>query len=218
MPDDCSTTVPACDHFRGMAVDAATDLSDDDLMARFAAGDSYAARQLAIRHTPRVLSVSYRVLGDYSEAEDVAQEAMLRLWQMAGDWRPGVARVSTWLFRVATNLSLDRLRQRRRRLRHFSGEDRSNTANDVNEIEDNSTGAEQKLLETDRANALHAALANLPERSRAAVILRHIEQLSNPEIAEILNTSVEAVESLTARGRRSLAKQLLEQREEIGLS
>lgn len=218
MPDDCATTVPACDHSRGVAVDATTDLSDDDLMARFAIGDTCAARQLAVRHTPRVLSVSYRVLGDYSEAEDVAQEAMLRLWQMASDWRPGVARVSTWLYRVATNLSLDRLRQRKRRLRYSSGEDRSNTATDVNEIADVSASAEQKLLETDRANALHGALATLPERCRVAVTLRHIEQLSNPEIADILNTSVEAVESLTARGRRSLAKQLLKQKEEIGLS
>ena len=199
-------------------MDAATDLSDDDLMARFAVGDTYAARQLAHRHTPRVLSVSYRLLGDYSEAEDVAQEAMLRLWQMAGDWRPGVARVSTWLYRVATNLSLDRLRHRKRRLRYSSGEDLGNKAVDINEIEDNSAGAEQKLMETDRANALHVALATLPERCRVAVTLRHIEQLSNPEIADILNTSVEAVESLTARGRRSLASQLLKQKDEIGLS
>ena len=218
MPDDCAATGSACNHSRGVAVNATTELSDDELMARFAVGDIGAARLLATRHTPRVLSLSYRVLGDYSEAEDVVQEAMLRLWQIAGDWRPGVARVSTWLYRVATNLSLDRLRQRKRHMRYSSGEDTNGATVDVNEIRDNAAGPEQKLLDADRAKALHAALATLPERCRVAVTLRHLEQLSNPEIADIMGTSVEAVESLTARGRRTLAKRLLGQREEIGFS
>lgn len=216
MPDDRTATGSACNHSRGVAVDATTELSDDELMARFAVGDTRAARLLAIRHTPRVFSLSYRVLGDYSEAEDVVQEAMLRLWQIAGDWRPGVARVSTWLYRVATNLSLDRLRQRKRQMGYSSGEDANGATVDVNEVRDSAAGAEQKLLDADRANALHAALAALPERSRVAVTLRHLEQLSNPEIADIMGTSVEAVESLTARGRRTLAKRLLKQKEEIG--
>ncbi len=216
MPDGRAATGSACNHPRGVAVDATTELSDDELMARFAVGDTRAARLLAIRHTPRVLSLSYRVLGDYSEAEDVVQESMLRLWQIAGDWRPGVARVSTWLYRVATNLSLDRLRQRKRQMGYSSGEDANGATVDVNEIRDSAAGAEQKLLDADRANALHGALAALPERSRVAVTLRHLEQLSNPEIADIMGTSVEAVESLTARGRRILAKRLLKQKGEIG--
>ena len=216
MPDGRAATGSACNHSRGVAVDATTELSDDELMARFAVGDTRAARLLAIRHTPRVLSLSYRVLGDYSEAEDVVQEAMLRLWQIAGDWRPGVARVSTWLYRVAMNLSLDRLRQRKRQMGYSSGEDANGATVDVNEVRDSAAGAEQKLLDADRANALHGALAALPERSRVAVTLRHLEQLSNPEIADIMGTSVEAVESLTARGRRILAKRLLKQKEEIG--
>ena len=215
-PDGRAATGSACNHSRGVAVDATTELSDDELMARFAVGDTRAARLLAIRHTPRVLSLSYRVLGDYSEAEDIVQEAMLRLWQIAGDWRPGVARVSTWLYRVATNLSLDRLRQRKRQMGCSSGEDAIGATVDVNEIRDSAAGAEQKLLDADRANALHGALAALPERSRVAVTLRHLEQLSNPEIADIMGTSVEAVESLTARGRRILARRLLKQKGEIG--
>ncbi len=199
-------------------MDVMTELSDDDLMVRLATGDMGAARQLALRHTSRVLSMSYRVLGDHGEAEDVAQEAMLRLWQIAGDWRPGVSRVSTWLYRVGMNLSLDRLRQRKRQSGVTNGERITHAEVDVNEIKDMSPGVEQRLQETDRAKALHEALAELPERSRIAVTLRHLEQLSNPEIAEIMDTSVEAVESLTARGRRALASRLLKHKESLGLN
>jgi len=188
-----------------MAFDLPDDTSDEDLLARFAAGEAAAARALTLRLTPVALRVAQRMLGDAAEAEDVAQEAMLRLWRIAPDWRPGVARVSTWLYRVTVNLCTDRLRRRRGVALEAAGE-----------VVDGTPAAVSTLIEADRAAALEAALMSLPERQRQAVVLRHIEGLSNPEIADILGIGVEAVESLTARGRRALAALLAGRREELG--
>ncbi len=186
-----------------MALDAASQRDDDTLLRAYAAGDAVAARALTLRHGPRILALARRMLGDAAEAEDVVQEAMLRLWRGAADWRPGEAGVGAWLHRVATNLCLDRLRRRRTvtgELPDRAGEGASVLAG---------------LARADRAAALHAALATLPERQRAAIVLRHLEELGNPEIAARLGVSVEAVESLLARGRRALAAQLVPQRADL---
>ncbi len=181
-------------------------LSDDALMVLFAKGDAGAARVLTARLLPRVLSHAARVLGDRVEAEDVAQEAMLRLWRAAADWQPGGAKPSTWLYRVTANLAVDRLRK--------SG--RAVGLDDGPEPEDDAPGPEDRLQRAGRMVALDAALARLPERQRQAVVLRHVEGLSNPEISEVLGIGVEAVESLTARGKRALAKRLAGQKEALG--
>ncbi len=190
---------------RTEALDAERDVPDDELIRLHAAGDPSAARALTMRHAPRVLSLARRMLGDAAEAEDVAQEAMLRLWRIAPDWRPGEAGIATWLYRVATNLCLDRLRRRR-----TDGEA-------SHEIPDASPSAMERLARDDRAAALHAALADLPDRQSAAIVLRHLEERGNPEVAAILGVSVEAVESLLARGRRALAARLAPLREELEL-
>lgn len=191
-----------------MPLDDLSDLPEEALLARYAAGDRMAARALVLRLSPRLLSYVYRMLRDRAEAEDVVQEALLRLWRMAPEWRSGEARVTTWLYRVATNLVTDRLRARHRH--------RGTALDDAPEPADGAPGAVAQLIEADRMAALEAALARLPERQRQAVILRHLEGLSNPEIATILEIGVEAVESLTARGKRALAAALAGQRAELG--
>lgn len=191
-----------------MPRDTLAPLSDDALLVLYANGDRDAARHLTHRLAPRVMAYAMRVLNDRPEAEDVAQEAMLRLWRIAPEWRQGEAQVTTWLFRVATNLATDRLRKRIRR--------RAAALDDTPEVADDQPGAVQSLIETDRMAALQNALDQLPERQRQAVVLRHIEGLSNPEIAEILGIGVEAVESLTARGKRTLTAILAGRREELG--
>ncbi|MDF0602889.1 RNA polymerase sigma factor [Psychromarinibacter sp. C21-152] len=189
-----------------MALDALSDVSDEALLVAYGNGDRAAARALTLRLTPRVLGYAARILGgDRAEAEDVAQEAMLRLWRQAPAWRQGEAKVTTWLYRVVTNLCTDRLRKRR-------GQD----LDSIPEPEDDRPGAEAGLQETARARALDAALQTLPERQRQAVVLRHIEGFSNPEIAEVMDIGVEAVESLTARGKRALAAELAPRRAELG--
>lgn len=181
--------------------------SDDALLVLFSNGDQDAARKLTLRLGPRCLSVAMRVLGDRAEAEDVAQEAMMRLWRIAPDWRQGEAKVSTWLYRVTMNLCLDLKRRKR---------SKSVAIDDVPEPADPSKSVPDQMQDTARADALQAALMQLPDRQRQAVVLRHIEDLSNPEIAGIMNISVEAVESLTARGKRALAAALAGRREELG--
>lgn len=191
-----------------MPLDDLSDLDDAALLARYATGDRMAARALTLRFTPRVLGYAARLLGDRAEAEDVAQEAMLRLWRIAPDWRSGEAQVATWLYRVVTNLVTDRARMRRRRP--------ATSLEDAPEIGDGQPGVEMRLMAADRLAALDAALACLPDRQRQAVVLRHIEGLANPEIAEILGIGVEAVESLTARGKRALAAALAGRRADLG--
>lgn len=185
----------------------AGDTSDDALLAAYGRGDGRAARRLTDRLLPPVWRIARRLLGDDAEAEDVAQDAMLRLWRVAPDWRPGEAKVTTWLYRVTVNLCMDRLRKPGRR---------GVALDAVAEPEDDAPGAAARLIDADRAAALEAALLDLPERQRQAVVLRHLEGLANPEIAEIMEIGVEAVESLTARGKRGLAALLGGRREELG--
>jgi RNA polymerase sigma factor (sigma-70 family) len=192
-----------------MAFDQASDVPDEALLVLYANGDPAAARELASRHLPRVMGFAARMLGgDRAEAEDVAQEAMLRLWRIAPEWRQGEAKVSTWLYRVVTNLCTDRLRGKKRR--------RAVGLDDAPDVEDGARSVEATLVENDRINALHAALETLPDRQRQAVVLRHIEGLTNPEIAEVMEIGVEAVESLTARGKRSLTAAMAGRRAELG--
>ena len=98
-----------------MPFDAIEDLPDEALLARFAGGDAAAARVLTLRLTPRVMAHAFRLLGNRAEAEDVTQEAMLRLWKQAPAWRDGEAKVTTWLYRVVANLCIDRQRRARGR-------------------------------------------------------------------------------------------------------
>ncbi|MCV2868794.1 RNA polymerase sigma factor [Defluviimonas sp. WL0002] len=181
------------------------DCADDDLLRLYGAGDPAAVRMLTDRLAPLAYRVALRMLGDAFEAEDIAQEAMLRLWRAAPGWQSGGAKVSTWLYRVVANLATDRLRRRR-----------AAPLADAPDVADGQQSALAALVERDRAAALNEALLRLPERQRQAVVLRHLEGLGNPEIAEIMEVGVEAVESLTARGRRALAAALSGRREGLG--
>ncbi|WP_306153108.1 RNA polymerase sigma factor [Roseovarius sp. MMSF_3281] len=182
------------------------DVSDEAMLVLFANGDPAAARALTLRLTPRAFGHAMRLLGNRAEAEDVAQEAMLRLWRVAPEWRQGEAKVTTWLYRVVANLCTDRLRR--------SG--RGVALEAVPEPEDDARGPHERMQEAARLDALQDGLNILPERQRQAVVLRHIEGLSNPEIADVMEISVDAVESLTARGKRALSAVLEGRREELG--
>ncbi len=190
-----------------MAFDDPALVSDDALLLLFARGDRSAALMLTERLGPRVLSQAWRMLGDRTEAEDVTQEAMMRLWKIAPDWRTGEARVSTWLYRVTANLCTDRLR--RRRVVPMD-------AADLPEQADPAAPVHEQMTQRARMDALQQALNQLPDRQRQAVVLRHVEELGNPEIAEIMEISTEAVESLTARGKRALARLLSDRRDDLG--
>lgn len=191
-----------------MPRDTLSEISDEALLVLYANGDRDAARLLTQQLLPRLVGYAGRMLADRTEAEDVAQEVMLRLWQMAPGWRQGEARLSTWAYRVANNLCTDRLRRLRVR--------RAEALDGVPEPASAAASVVADLMQRDRMAALEAGLAALPDRQRQAVVLRHLEGLTNPEIAEILQIGVEAVESLTARGKRSLTALLAGQRAELG--
>lgn len=169
------------------------DAPDAALLVAYANGDPSAAQVLTRRLLPRVLAQATRMLLDQTEAEDVAQDALMRLWKIAPDWRQDEAQVSTWLYRVVANLCTDRLRKRR-----------GVPLDQIAEPADPQRGVEVQMQDTARLRALSDALAQLPDRQAQAVSLRHLQGMGNPEIAEIMDISVRSVESLTARGKRAL--------------
>jgi len=166
---------------------------DEALLARVAEGDHAAVRALVARKLPRLMSLGQRMLGDAAEAEDVAQEAFLRVWKQAPRWRPGRAKFDTWLHRVALNLCYDRLRRRREIVTDAPPE----------QI-DPARSAEHGLVAQGAVARVAAAVAALPERQREAIVLCHYQELGNIEAAAVMGVSVEALESLLGRGRRAL--------------
>ena len=189
-----------------MALGISQNQRDAELLARFSKGDRAAALALTSRLAPVVFAQAFRMLGDRAEAEDVTQESLLRLWKAAPGWDATRAKITTWLYRVTSNLCIDCLRKSNR-----------NSGDEVPEVADETPGIDRKLQATARAQALQHALQTLPDRQRQALILRHIEDLSNPEISDIMEISVEAVESLVSRGRRALASTLAPQKKALGL-
>lgn len=177
--------------------------ADAALVARVGAGDSAACRSLMDAHLGRIHGFAWRMLGDAGDAEDVAQEAFLRLWRQAGRWR-AEARVGTWLHRVAHNLCVDRLRKRR----GDSGDQPPN-------LPDPAPGPAAERHRAQVARSIEAALARLPERQRAAIALVHYQELGNIEAADIMGVSVEAMESLLSRGRRGLRESLAGMRDDL---
>jgi RNA polymerase sigma-70 factor (ECF subfamily) len=170
---------------------------DTDLVVRAGQGDRAAAQALMARHLPKMLTLARRMLGDPAEAEDAVQETFLRLWTHASRWQPGKAKFETWLYRVTMNKCYDRLRRRT-----------PGKLDEAAEVADPTPTADKILENAGMASEIEAALAALPERQRAAILLCHHQECGNIEAAEILGISVEALESLLARGRRTLRARL----------
>jgi RNA polymerase sigma-70 factor (ECF subfamily) len=179
----------------GAAVKAASGETEDEsaLLVRVAEGEAQAFRALVDRHLPTVVAIARRMLRDDAEAEDVAQETLLRLWRNAASLELGEGGVRPWLRRVAANLCIDRVRaQKNTTLGHTLPE----------EVEP--AGQVTRLAERELGRRVDAALKALPERQRLALTLFHYEGMSQIEVGEVMGISDEAVESLLARARRTL--------------
>ena len=146
-----------------------------------------------------MLSLAERMTGNAADADDIVQEAFVKVWKMAPDWRPaGEARFSTWLYRVVLNLCLDRRR------RGFS-----TSLEDVVEPADTGPGGYEAALARQRHDMIVAAMMKLPARQRVALSLYYFSELSSPDIARVLGLSRSTIESLLVRGKRKLRKTLI---------
>jgi RNA polymerase sigma-70 factor (ECF subfamily) len=182
------------------------DSGDDELLRGVAAGDRWALRRLMDRHGSAMLALAERTTGNAADADELVQEAFLKVWTMAPRWRAdGGALFSTWLYRVVLNASLDR---RRRRPLHALDE--------AGDLADPAAGGLELAVASQRQSVLRGALAELPERQRAALVLHYFGETSAPEAARILNLSLSAMESLLVRGKRAL-RQALARRGVTGL-
>lgn len=177
---------------------------DAALLEKAAAGDMVSFTALVDRHLPAMLAIARRMLRDDAEAEDVAQDAMLRLWRSSGRLEIGAYGARPWLRRVVSNLCIDRVRA-----------GRNTTVTD--EVPEQARPAQQELtIERNEASArVDAALKELPERQRLALVLFHYEGLSQIEIGKTMSISDEAVESLLSRARRSLKTALASEWQEL---
>jgi RNA polymerase sigma-70 factor (ECF subfamily) len=171
--------------------------ADRATMAAIAAGDDRAFARLAAEETPRLLRFARMLLAGTAEAEEVVQEALLRLWRQAETWQ-ATGRVSTWLHQVTYRLSIDIIRRRQV----------SVPIDADTELEDEIPAPDAGLLRADDVRAVRAALAVLPERQRTALVLFHFQEMGQTEAAAVMGVGERAFESLLARARRSLRNAL----------
>lgn len=178
---------------------AVSPLTDTILMERIGAGDAGAFALMVERHSATLYRLALRMLADSHDAEDVVQECFTRLWQQAPRWRSFGAGPVGWLYRIAVNLCYDR----HRRLRVVA------PADDLPDRIDESPLADNLIEAGDTCRAVARALADLPERYRAALVLCYYEGLSNAAAAEVLELNLKALESLLFRARRQMRNLLL---------
>jgi len=190
--------------------------SDEELIARVAGGDRVAFDQLVRRYYRKIYATCFRLLNNREEAEDAVQDVFLKIYRNASSFKQE-KRFSTWVYRVAVNHCLNRLRwKKKRRWLSLDGFVRKN-----NEVENDARlgdfveekdvlQPDEQLLRQERAWAVRKAIAALPEQQRVAVILHRYEGLSYKEIAEVMGTSVSSVEARLHRAKVALAKKLVE--------
>jgi RNA polymerase sigma factor (sigma-70 family) len=167
--------------------------TDDAVMARIALRDSAALRLASDRHAAALWRIAYRMLGDAAEAEDVAQEALLKLWSHGDRWKPGGSGIAAWLKTVTVNQCLDRLRRKR-----FTSDE------SPPERADEAPQADKQMEQDEGRDAVKHCMEKLPERQRAAVVLTYYEEHANQHAAALLAMQIKAFESLLFRARASL--------------
>jgi RNA polymerase sigma-70 factor (ECF subfamily) len=179
----------------------------EELMARTAEGDEYAFEVLVRRHQTSVLNLVYRYVGDKTMARDLAQEVFIRVWRAAKRYE-AKAKFTTWIYRITANLCFNELKSFGKRKLLFGGSpgEEGQTRDEGSNV---SPSAEDLLLAEERSRQISDALQSLPENQRMALILKRYDNLSYHEIANIMECSVSAVESLLGRAKRELQGKLI---------
>ena len=182
---------------------APTDENSRDilLMERIGAGDHRAFRELVERHQNAIVGTVAKMLGNASEAEDIAQQVFLRVWRHAKRYRPD-AKFTTYLFTITRNLVFNESRRKKRR-NEVSADEREENSHTLIPADPNRQ-PDSELLQEELRQAVDKAIASLPEPQRMAVVLRRYEQMPYEEIARVLDVSISAVKSLLFRARAAL--------------
>lgn len=194
---------PASAGVPAAAADASA-YTDDALLLRVCERDETAFAELVQRHLRPVHTYLLRMTRSCAEAEDLAQETFLRIWQKASAYKPGKVRATTWIHTIAHNLCVDGFRRHGAKVGQFAGSELSYQPGGRNELIDTGSDPFLQHSATETRSALLAALGALPESQRAAFVLCQMQAFSNAQAAEILGVNVRALESLLARARRTL--------------
>jgi RNA polymerase sigma-70 factor (ECF subfamily) len=173
------------------------DGTDEVLMLRVGQGDRPAFQLLVQRHLPRSMALARRITTSASDAEEIAQEAFLRVWTSAPRWRAEGAAFRTWLYRIVVNLCLDRGRRKPFMPLEEAGDPLDPAPDALTVLEQQET-----------ARRVAEAVEALPDRQRAALVLSYYEGMSNADAAAVLGVSVSGLEALLVRARRALRGRL----------
>ena len=174
-----------------------------ETIRRASSGDRVAMHSLVTAHDRTIFALAFRMVTNAQDAEDITQEAFVRLWKILPNWRPD-AKLSTWLHRVTLNLCFDHLRKKRPVLFETPPEQ-----------VDSSPRPDEKLQQNQTGRIVAKAIAKLPDRQKAAITLTALQGHSNKEAADVMDVKLAALESLLARARRTLKKQLVEMKEAL---
>lgn len=178
---------------------------DEALLGKAALGDQRAFRALMARHMGRTIRLAESILGGRADADDIAQEAFIRVWRGAASFDPTVARFTTWLYRIVLNLAIDRSRR-----------PRGDPIETAEQVATDEPGALAGLIAKEEQHAVAASVSQLPARQRAAIALFHFDELSGREAAAAMDMTEKAFESLLTRARATLKQRVLGERPLLG--
>ena len=176
------------------------DLTDDELLSQLAADDKLAFQELTTRYLDKICRLAYRIIRNRQDAEDVAQDVFVTVWNHRGQWKAGEASFSTWVYRVATNRSIDHQRKRRTDTVEL-------TANEEL-IESDDASADDLVSNRETQEILLACLKELPEKQMLALLYFYYEEMEIAEICTRLEATEDSVRSLLKRGKASMRELL----------
>jgi len=180
---------------------------DVRLMERIRTGDMEAFRELVEAHEKRVVNTISRMLSDEKEAEDLAQQVFIRVWNSAARWEP-TAKFTTWLYTILRNLVFNESRRRARHPVRSLDAEMDDDEHPRQFSDPNMKAPDATLLDAEMQEAIERAIQELPEAQRIAVVLRRYQDVTYEEIAEVLELTVPAVKSLLFRARTELKEKL----------
>jgi RNA polymerase sigma-70 factor (ECF subfamily) len=180
-------------------------MNDTDLMLQLKNGDETAFRTIVEKHQDYIFRLAFRYLTNHQDAEEITQDVFIKLYQSRASYKPR-AKLSTYLYRITINLSLNRIRDRKRK-NWISLETLKSKQNEKIMLTDDQN-PEKRIEQKEKQQFIKRAIGSLPNNQQTALILKRFEDLSYQEIAEVMETSVSAVEALLHRAKQNLQKKL----------